>query len=139
MRANESTNIVLTETAVFLPELKFFRRRKRAFQPFDAAVHIFIGGLGKPGDAGFAADDPLVDQAVQDVLVGLRFSIQKNLVAVELADVAQKDDVGFDSGHDPVNHILRMAAARNWQQSNEHRRKSDPVAHQKLEPKLKNI
>src|SRR5579863_10488843 len=139
LRADETPNFVVGDSALFLPRLIFFGRRKGAFQAFDAAVYIFIGGLREPGDAGFAADNPLVDQAVENVRVALWLAIEESLVAAELANVALQDDFGFDSGDDSVHHLLPAKVARRRQQAEEKHRKCEPFAHQKLEPRLKNI
>src|ERR1700721_3517080 len=137
--AEEPANFLIGDAALFLTRLKFLGGGKRTLQAFEAAVDVVRRRLGKPRHTRLVADDPLVDQAVQDVRVALRFAVQEDLVTVELPDVAQQDDIGFAPGGNPVNHFLSLAKAWQSNEADKHRRDCDPFTHQKLEPRLKNI
>ena len=64
------------------------------------------------GNIGFRSHHPLVDQSVENLSVGLRFSINELLVAAESPDITPQDDVVFDSRHDAVHDLLRRQRPR---------------------------
>src|SRR5262249_11148510 len=112
-----------------------------ALHAFDAAIDVFFGGLGETCGGRFVADDPLVNEAVQNVGVGLRLAVEEGLIAAELPDVAEQDDVGFHFGDYAIDYLLRRGVARPTNRNHKHQqsRKCDPTAHQKLDPRLKKI
>jgi hypothetical protein len=56
--------------------------------------------------------DPLIDQPVEKLGIGFRFSVKELLVSAEHPDVTQQDDVVFDSRGNAVHDLLRRRQSR---------------------------
>lgn len=92
------------------------------------------------GGLGLGPNDPLIDQAVKNLIVGLWLAIEELLVAGQGANVAPKNDVVLHASHDAIQDFLRrerILPAGESGRDSEH--ENSEAAHQKLDPKLKKI
>ena len=86
------------------------------------------------------SDDPLIDEAVQNLSFGFRSAIEELLVTAKSTNVAQQDDVVFDASGDAVHDFLRRKPNRRGSEGGcKENSANENAAHQKVDPKLKKI
>ena len=64
------------------------------------------------GRLRLVANDPLIDQMIQNFRIALSFFIQEILVTRQLSHIAQQNDVRVHASGDPVDNFLRGSPHR---------------------------